>query len=143
MVVRWMFAKVKHPRDEIHQCIHISTPLNQTVSEAIDETQIFSLFRILSISTHYISGSKGISSRYWGSFVCNDTSIIGSNFWPLSSSEHVPLVFTDYYILDNNSLLKAALKFKRVQLTDFRTVSMEHFGEKKRIGFHTFTVNNK
>ncbi|KAF3695170.1 Inactive dipeptidyl peptidase 10 Dipeptidyl peptidase IV-related protein 3 [Channa argus] len=37
----------------------------------------------------------------------------------------------DYYILENNSLLKAALKYKRIQLTDFRTVPMEHFGENK------------
>uniref|UniRef100_A0AAX7T1U9 Dipeptidyl peptidase like 10 n=1 Tax=Astatotilapia calliptera TaxID=8154 RepID=A0AAX7T1U9_ASTCA len=35
---------------------------------------------------------------------------------------------TNYYILENNSLLKAALKYKRIQLTDFRTVPMEHFG---------------
>lgn len=40
-------------------------------------------------------------------------------------------VLTDYYILENNALLKAALKYKRIQLTDFRTVSMEHFGENK------------
>uniref|UniRef100_A0A8C3AFU9 Dipeptidyl peptidase like 10 n=1 Tax=Cyclopterus lumpus TaxID=8103 RepID=A0A8C3AFU9_CYCLU len=34
---------------------------------------------------------------------------------------------TDYYILENNSLLKGALMLKRIQLTDFRTVQMEHF----------------
>ncbi|KAI3356572.1 hypothetical protein L3Q82_017770 [Scortum barcoo] len=34
---------------------------------------------------------------------------------------------SNYYILENNSLLKAALKYKRIQLTDFRTVQMEHF----------------
>uniref|UniRef100_A0A673Z789 Dipeptidyl peptidase like 10 n=1 Tax=Salmo trutta TaxID=8032 RepID=A0A673Z789_SALTR len=34
----------------------------------------------------------------------------------------------DYYILENNSLLKAALKIKRIQMTDFRTIQMEHFG---------------
>lgn len=45
-------------RDEIQQCIHIYTPLNQEVSETIEKTQILSLSRTLSISTHYISGSK-------------------------------------------------------------------------------------
>lgn len=39
--------------------------------------------------------------------------------------------FIDYYVLENNSLLKAALKYKRIQLTDFRTVPTEHFGEKR------------
>ncbi|KAM8857924.1 inactive dipeptidyl peptidase 10 isoform 2-T2 [Synchiropus picturatus] len=34
---------------------------------------------------------------------------------------------SNYFILENNSLLKAALKYKRIQLTDFRTVPMEHF----------------
>lgn len=45
---------------------------------------------------------------------------------------HLKLYFifflSDYYILENNSLLKAALKTKRIQLTDFRTVPTEHFG---------------
>uniref|UniRef100_A0A669CE01 Dipeptidyl peptidase like 10 n=1 Tax=Oreochromis niloticus TaxID=8128 RepID=A0A669CE01_ORENI len=48
----------------------------------------------------------------------------GSNFCTLSSFKHIALIFTDYYILENNSLLKAALKYKRIQLTDFRTVSV-------------------
>lgn len=91
----------------------------------------------------YLRLEKRISSGYYGSSVCGGASIIGSNFWPLSSSEHIPLVLTDYYILDNNSLLKAALKYKRIQLTDFRTVSMEHFGENERIAFRTFAVNHK
>ncbi|TNN53562.1 Inactive dipeptidyl peptidase 10 [Liparis tanakae] len=39
-------------------------------------------------------------------------------------------VITDYYILENNSVLKAALMLKRIQMTDFRTVQMEHFGER-------------
>ncbi|TWW80309.1 Inactive dipeptidyl peptidase 10 [Takifugu flavidus] len=34
---------------------------------------------------------------------------------------------SNYYILENNSPLKAALKYKRIQLTDFRTVPTEHF----------------
>ncbi|XP_059198256.1 inactive dipeptidyl peptidase 10-like isoform X3 [Centropristis striata] len=34
---------------------------------------------------------------------------------------------SNYYILENNSLLKSALKYKRIQRTDFRTVEMEHF----------------
>lgn len=49
----------------------------------------------------------------------------------LSSFKHIPIVLADYYILESNSLLNAALKYKRIQLTDFRTVSMEHFGENK------------
>uniref|UniRef100_A0A8C5B8K9 Dipeptidyl peptidase like 10 n=1 Tax=Gadus morhua TaxID=8049 RepID=A0A8C5B8K9_GADMO len=39
------------------------------------------------------------------------------------------LVPIDYYILENNSQLKAALKSKRILLTDFRTVQIEHFGK--------------
>lgn len=124
-----------------------SNPLNwtenQTVSETIRRTQILSLLRTLSISAHYIPGLKGISSCYYGSFVCSDTSIIGINFWPLSSSEQIPLVLPDYFILENNSLLKMALKYKRIQLTDFRTVPMEHFGENDGFGFFTFTVNHR
>lgn len=42
-------------------------------------------------------------------------------------------IFIDYYILENNSLLKAALKYKRIQLADFRIVPTEHFGEKKAL----------
>uniref|UniRef100_H3DKE9 Dipeptidyl peptidase like 10 n=1 Tax=Tetraodon nigroviridis TaxID=99883 RepID=H3DKE9_TETNG len=34
---------------------------------------------------------------------------------------------SNYYILENNSLLKAALKYKRIQVPDFRTVPTEHF----------------
>lgn len=51
--------------------------------------------------------------------------------WSPSSLKHIALIFTDYYILENNSLLKAALKYKRIQLTDFRAVPIEHFGESK------------
>jgi len=49
----------------------------------------------------------------------------------LSKAEvfHPLLVPIDYYILENNSQLKAALKFKRILLTDFPTLQMEHFGE--------------
>lgn len=53
------------------------------------------------------------------------------SFCPLSSPERILSIFIDYYILENNSLLKAALKYKRIQITDFRTVPTEHFGEKK------------
>ncbi|XP_070693812.1 inactive dipeptidyl peptidase 10-like [Pempheris klunzingeri] len=42
---------------------------------------------------------------------------------------------SNYYILENNSLLKAALKYKRIQLTDFRTVAMEHFDLPLRISY--------
>lgn len=56
-------------------------------------------------------------------------------YWQFFSSssflEWILSIFIDYYILENNSLLKAALKYKRIQLTDFRTVPTEHFGEKK------------
>uniref|UniRef100_A0AAV2K5B3 Inactive dipeptidyl peptidase 10-like n=1 Tax=Knipowitschia caucasica TaxID=637954 RepID=A0AAV2K5B3_KNICA len=34
---------------------------------------------------------------------------------------------SNYYILENNSLLKSALRFKRIHLTEFRTVPIEHF----------------
>uniref|UniRef100_A0A8C4H6H7 Dipeptidyl peptidase like 10 n=1 Tax=Dicentrarchus labrax TaxID=13489 RepID=A0A8C4H6H7_DICLA len=47
------------------------------------------------------------------------------------TNQHIILHCKDYYILENNSLLKAALKYKRIQLMDFRTVPMEHFGENK------------
>uniref|UniRef100_A0A671W3E2 Dipeptidyl peptidase like 10 n=1 Tax=Sparus aurata TaxID=8175 RepID=A0A671W3E2_SPAAU len=52
-------------------------------------------------------------------------------FGTLSSFKHIPVMLADYYILENNFLLNEALKYKRIQQTDFRTVSMEHFGEKK------------
>lgn len=52
-------------------------------------------------------------------------------FGTLSSFKHIPVILADYYILENNFLLNEALKYKRIQQTDFRTVSMEHFGEKK------------
>ncbi|XP_029314602.1 inactive dipeptidyl peptidase 10 isoform X1 [Cottoperca gobio] len=42
---------------------------------------------------------------------------------------------SNYYILENNSLLKAALKFKRIQMTDFRTVQMEHFDLPLKISY--------
>ncbi|MEQ2229130.1 hypothetical protein ILYODFUR_015754, partial [Ilyodon furcidens] len=42
-------------------------------------------------------------------------------------SRHGWFYLTDYYILENNSLLKAVLKYKRIQLMDFRTVPVEHF----------------
>ncbi|XP_030642290.1 inactive dipeptidyl peptidase 10 [Chanos chanos] len=34
---------------------------------------------------------------------------------------------TNYFILENNSLLKAALRYKRIQQTEFRTIQMDHF----------------
>uniref|UniRef100_A0A3Q3LKL2 Dipeptidyl peptidase like 10 n=1 Tax=Mastacembelus armatus TaxID=205130 RepID=A0A3Q3LKL2_9TELE len=53
----------------------------------------------------------------------------------LSSFKHIALILTDYYILENNSLLKAALKYKRIQLTDFRTVPVEHFDLPLKISY--------
>ena len=48
----------------------------------------------------------------------------------LAEGHSLPLLVpTDYYILENNSQLKAALKSKRILLTDFRTVQIEHFGK--------------
>eukprot|EP00063_Salmo_salar_P053624 XP_014028459.1 PREDICTED: inactive dipeptidyl peptidase 10-like isoform X1 [Salmo salar] len=41
----------------------------------------------------------------------------------------------NYYILENNSLLKAALKIKRIQMTDFRTIQMEHFDLPLKISY--------
>uniref|UniRef100_A0A7N6AR48 Dipeptidyl peptidase like 10 n=1 Tax=Anabas testudineus TaxID=64144 RepID=A0A7N6AR48_ANATE len=54
---------------------------------------------------------------------------------PTSSLKHIAFIFTDYYILENNSLLKAALKYKRIQLTDFRTVPIEHFDLPLKISY--------
>ncbi|XP_061547599.1 inactive dipeptidyl peptidase 10-like isoform X2 [Phycodurus eques] len=42
---------------------------------------------------------------------------------------------SNYYILENNSLLKAALNYKRIQLTDFRTVSTGHFDLPLKISY--------
>uniref|UniRef100_A0A6Q2ZE80 Dipeptidyl peptidase like 10 n=1 Tax=Esox lucius TaxID=8010 RepID=A0A6Q2ZE80_ESOLU len=41
----------------------------------------------------------------------------------------------NYYILENNSLLKAALKVKRIQMTDFRSIQMEHFDLPLKISY--------
>uniref|UniRef100_A0A7N5ZRV3 Dipeptidyl peptidase like 10 n=1 Tax=Anabas testudineus TaxID=64144 RepID=A0A7N5ZRV3_ANATE len=51
------------------------------------------------------------------------------------SNQHIILHCKDYYILENNSLLKAALKYKRIQLTDFRTVPIEHFDLPLKISY--------
>ncbi|KAG7502666.1 inactive dipeptidyl peptidase 10 isoform X1 [Solea senegalensis] len=42
---------------------------------------------------------------------------------------------SNYYILENNSHLKTALKYKRIQLTDFRVVQMEHFDLPLKISY--------
>ncbi|XP_061697965.1 inactive dipeptidyl peptidase 10-like isoform X3 [Syngnathoides biaculeatus] len=42
---------------------------------------------------------------------------------------------SNYYILENNSLLKAALNYKRIQLTEFRTVSVGHFDLPLKISY--------
>uniref|UniRef100_A0A8C2AUJ9 Dipeptidyl-peptidase 10 (Non-functional) n=1 Tax=Cyprinus carpio TaxID=7962 RepID=A0A8C2AUJ9_CYPCA len=34
----------------------------------------------------------------------------------------------NYYILENNSVLKAALRYKRIQLLEYRSVQTDHFG---------------
>lgn len=36
---------------------------------------------------------------------------------------------SDYYILENNSVLKAVLKYKRIQKKEYQTVRVEPFGE--------------
>ncbi|KAG9349743.1 hypothetical protein JZ751_028191 [Albula glossodonta] len=41
--------------------------------------------------------------------------------------QHIILYCRDYFILENNTILKAALRTKRIQLTDFRVISTEHF----------------
>uniref|UniRef100_A0A3Q3Q540 Dipeptidyl peptidase like 10 n=1 Tax=Monopterus albus TaxID=43700 RepID=A0A3Q3Q540_MONAL len=51
------------------------------------------------------------------------------------TNQHVILHCKDYYILENNSVLKAALKYKRIQLSDFRTVTMEHFDLPLKISY--------
>ncbi|KAK0152510.1 Inactive dipeptidyl peptidase 10 [Merluccius polli] len=55
-----------------------------------------------------------------------------NNATPFWSSLLVPI---DYYILENNKQLKSALKFKRILLTDFRTVQMEHFDLPLKISY--------
>uniref|UniRef100_A0A8C2K737 Dipeptidylpeptidase IV N-terminal domain-containing protein n=1 Tax=Cyprinus carpio TaxID=7962 RepID=A0A8C2K737_CYPCA len=35
---------------------------------------------------------------------------------------------SDYYILENNSVLRAALRYKRIQLLEYRSVQTDHFG---------------
>lgn len=115
---------------------------------------------------HYVSASKAhiwpppppppaptLPQRYYSPFVCGGTSIIGSNFslslflglgFPLSDwTNLLPLSWPDYYILENNSQLKAALKYKRVQLTDFRNVPMEHFGEEQWVSPLLDSVTNE
>ncbi|KAK7939024.1 hypothetical protein WMY93_002350 [Mugilogobius chulae] len=42
---------------------------------------------------------------------------------------------SNYYILENNSVLKAALRYKRIQLTEFRTVPIEHFDLPLKISY--------
>ncbi|XP_049584130.1 inactive dipeptidyl peptidase 10 isoform X1 [Syngnathus scovelli] len=42
---------------------------------------------------------------------------------------------SNYYILESNSMLKAALNYKRIQLTDFRTVSIGHFDLPLKISY--------
>lgn len=71
------------------------------------------------------------STCCWWPFICSLVLNIGSFFSSSYFLEWILSIFIDYYILENNSLLKAALKYKRIQLTDFRTVPTEHFGEKK------------
>lgn len=73
------------------------------------------------------------SHHYWSFIFIHVLNIVGF-FCPLPSPECILFLFIDYYILENNSLLKAALKYKRIQLADFRTVPTEHFGEKKGPG---------
>ncbi|TKS67534.1 Inactive dipeptidyl peptidase 10 [Collichthys lucidus] len=51
------------------------------------------------------------------------------------TNQHIILHCKDYYILENNSLLKAALKYKRIQRTEFRTVPMEHFDLPLKISY--------
>lgn len=49
----------------------------------------------------------------------------------------LPLKFfvlpSDYIILENNSLLRATLKYKRIQRTHFEMVPVESFGENHRL----------
>lgn len=71
------------------------------------------------IESWYLSSAATHSSSIASIFACSE--------WFTSHS----LAFSDYFILENNSVLKAALNIKRIQLTDFRTVSIGHFGEKK------------
>ncbi|XP_061774621.1 inactive dipeptidyl peptidase 10-like isoform X2 [Nerophis ophidion] len=42
---------------------------------------------------------------------------------------------SNYYVLENNFLLRAALNYKRIQLTDFRTVPIQHFDLPLKISY--------
>uniref|UniRef100_A0A671QFP0 Inactive dipeptidyl peptidase 10-like n=1 Tax=Sinocyclocheilus anshuiensis TaxID=1608454 RepID=A0A671QFP0_9TELE len=40
----------------------------------------------------------------------------------------------NYYILENNSVLKAALRYKRIQLLEYRSIQTDHFGNQSWTG---------
>ncbi|XP_061923773.1 inactive dipeptidyl peptidase 10-like [Entelurus aequoreus] len=42
---------------------------------------------------------------------------------------------SNYYVLENNFLLRAAMNYKRIQLTDFRTVPIQHFDLPLKISY--------
>ncbi|XP_061782346.1 inactive dipeptidyl peptidase 10-like isoform X2 [Nerophis lumbriciformis] len=42
---------------------------------------------------------------------------------------------SNYYVLENNFLLRAALNYKRIQLTDFRTIPIQHFDLPLKISY--------
>uniref|UniRef100_A0A8C6UBB2 Dipeptidyl peptidase like 10 n=1 Tax=Neogobius melanostomus TaxID=47308 RepID=A0A8C6UBB2_9GOBI len=44
---------------------------------------------------------------------------------------------SNYYILENNQVLQAALRYKRIQLSEFRTVPIEHFDLPLKISYPT------
>lgn len=53
---------------------------------------------------------------------------------------HPVSVCSDYFILENNSLLKAALRYKRIQNIEYKTLQTDRFGKYLFIYVH-FTGN--
>lgn len=103
-------------------------PQNQVKPGTIYKNQIRSPYLVLfyawlpAAHLHAITGHL-YAALFW------ILAVFLSSFFPWM----ILSIFIDYYILENNSLLKAALKYKRIQLTDFRTVPTEHFGENKAL----------
>lgn len=55
---------------------------------------------------------------------------------------HPVSVCPDYFILENNSLLKAALRYKRIQITEYKTLQTDRFGKYLFLVVH-FTISSQ
>lgn len=84
-----LFATAKPPRDEIQECIQISKPFKLTTkwNNVRNDPRDSDLIR-LTYAFHLISLYRWFQRQphvIYGSFICSDTLIIGSNFCTLSS----------------------------------------------------------